>query len=181
MAFVIVRGEKTPRFGGTKRTGHGVPREAGRGACLPGKMVVQGTRSRPLPALQLRARYTDPQQTTLRSKINTGTGPGEGPAQEQPRALPINPQQLLPTGKPGAEPPPGTHPPTARSLTHQREEVGVTVLQAGPVRHPVRRRSHDPRRAGPPRRGMSGGTAGGRGARRATPGATPVKIGRAHV
>lgn len=136
MAFVIVRGEKTPRFGGTKRTGHGVPREAGRGACLPGKMVVQGTRSRPLPALQLRARYTDPQQTTLRSKINTGTGPGEGPAQEQPRALPINPQQLLPTGKPGAEPPPGTHPPTARSLTHSPARRGWSDSPPGWPRSP---------------------------------------------
>ncbi|XP_060539769.1 U1 small nuclear ribonucleoprotein 70 kDa-like [Pantherophis guttatus] len=38
------------------------------------------------------------------------------------------------------------------ALTHQREEVGVTVLQA----RPVRRRSHGPpRRARPPERGMS--------------------------
>lgn len=72
--------------------------------------------------------------------------------------------------------PPRRGPPPRGPATHQREEVGVTILQARPVRHPVRCRSHDPPRARPPERGMS--ERGVRGEAGPGGGASPGSAGR---
>lgn len=97
-------------------------------------------------------------------------GRGEGGAKSRRREEKVG--RRLRSGNP----PPDTAPPPRSPATHQREEVGVTILQARPVRHPVRCRSHDPPRARPPERGMS--ERGVRGEAGPGGGASPGSAGR---
>ena len=115
----------------------------------------------------------------LQAQSSSSQQPRRGQRRSSPTARAIKPPAAAPGAKPAApgasrrpgppSPLPLTLLPPTSSGTHQREEVGVAVLQAGPVRHPVGRCSHDPRRA--PARGMSGerGPAAGGGCGRCRP------------